>query len=93
MLNPSDYRNIYTENNFFTYFAIPTKEGVDPYDVLAAKPMGNPVKLIPIDRKDGFIAPDHIGVYQGESEVLFLRDLEDQVTSMQLQIVTLDPTL
>ena len=55
--------------------------------------MGNPVKLIPIDRKDGFIAPDHIGVYQGESEVLFLRDLEDQVTSMQLQIVTLDPTL
>ena len=93
MLNPSDYRNIYTENNFFKYLAIPTKEGVDFYDLLAAKPMGNPVKLILTDRKDGFIATDHIGVYQGELEVLFLRDLEDQVTSMQLQIVALGATL
>tara|TARA_B110000503_G_scaffold122528_1_gene187197 strand:+ start:716 stop:2215 length:1500 start_codon:yes stop_codon:yes gene_type:complete len=89
----ADYRNIYTEKNFFKYLAIPTKEGINLYDLLASKPMSNPVKLIPTDKKDGFIAPDHVGVYQGEFEVLFLRDLEDQITSMQLQIVTLDATL
>lgn len=81
------------KKNFFKYLAIPTKEGINLYDLLASKPMSNPVKLIPTDKKDGFIAPDHVGVYQGEFEVLFLRDLEDQITSMQLQIVTLDATL
>ena len=89
----SDYRNIYTEKNFFKYLAIPTKEGINLYDLLASKPMSNPVKLIPTDKKDVFIAPDHVGVYQGEFEVLFLRDMEDQITSMQLQIVILDATL
>ena len=49
MLNPSDDRNIYSENNFFKYLAIPTKRGVDVCDLLAAKPMGNPVKLIPTE--------------------------------------------
>jgi hypothetical protein len=55
--------------------------------------MTSPVKLIPTNKKDGFIAPEHTGIYQREFEVLFLRDLNDQVTSMQLQVVTLNATL
>ena len=89
----SDYRNIYTENNFFKYIAIPRQEGIDLYDLLSPNPMTSPVKLIPTNKKDRFIAPEHKGVYQREFEVLFLRDLNDQVTSMQLQVVTLNATL
>ena len=63
----SDYRNIYTENNFFKYIAIPRQEGIDLYDLLSPNPMTSPVKLIPTNNKDRFIAPEHKGVYQRES--------------------------
>jgi CubicO group peptidase (beta-lactamase class C family) len=89
----SDYRNIYTENNFFKYIAIPRQEGIDLYDLLSPNPMSSPVKLIPTNKKDSFIAPEHKGVYQREFEVLFIRDINNQVTSMQLQVVTLNATL
>jgi hypothetical protein len=49
--------------------------------------------LIPTNKKDRFIAPEHKGVYQREFEVLFIRDINNQVTSMQLQVVTLNATL
>ncbi len=89
----SEYRNIYTEKNFFKYIAIPRQEGIDLYDLLSSNPINTPIKLFPTDRKDGFIAPDHKGVYEEEFEVWFLRDSNDQVTSMQLQVVTLDAIL
>ena len=86
----AEYRRIYTDYNFFNYFAMPLADRVDLIDLNLPAPFSSPISLFPLDERDSFYAPNHRGVYEREFNVRFLRDSDSKVNSMQLQTVILD---
>jgi len=86
----AEYRRIYTDKNFFNYFAMPLTDRIDLIDLNLPSPFTSPISLFRVDSKDTFYAPNHRGVYEGEFNVRFLRGTDSGIDSMQLQTVILN---
>lgn len=86
----AEYRRMYTDKNFFNYFAMPLSDRIDLIDLNLPAPFSSPINLFPLDDKDSFYAPNHRGVYEREFNVRFLRGSDSKIDSMQLQTVILN---
>ena len=86
----AEYRRMYTDKNFFNYFAMPLTDRIDLIDLNLPAPFSSPISSFPVDSKDTFYAPNHRGVYEGEFNVRFLRGTDSGIDSMQLQTVILN---
>lgn len=75
----AEYRRMYSDKNFFNYFAMPLTDRIDLIDLNLPAPFSSPISLFPVGSKDGFYAPNHRGVYEREFNVRFLRGSDSKI--------------
>ena len=77
----SEYENLYSNDNFWSFYAIEMDQKLVLIDLLHTSPMEEPIFLSEVG--DGnFVSHDYKGIYKGEFFVRFHRDKQGIVDSI-----------